>query len=159
MLFRFVFIFARKVKNYIKSDMKKDWILDNLNRIINQKGIKLEYIAAKLGKSQGEVSKILKGERESYTKYIYQFTEILNEPYHELVKNNEVNLYNYGEIKDYGVGNVNNLQRPDSVEQRIKDKDELLQVEREQKLSEREQKEYWKSKYYRLKERHSSPVE
>lgn len=144
--------------------MKKDWILDNLNRIIDQKGIKLEYIAAKLGKSQGEVSKILKGERESYTKYIYQFTEILNEPYHELVKNNEVNLYNYGEVKAQGVGNVNtntyqNTINNDLVDQRLKDKEELLQIEREQKLSEREQKEYWKSKYYRLKERHSSSVE
>lgn len=54
--------------------IKNDWILKNINQLIDDKGIKLEYISAKLGISQGEVSKILKGERECYTKYVYQFS-------------------------------------------------------------------------------------
>ena len=38
-------------------------------------------------------------------------------------------------------------------EQRIQDKDDLINLEREQKIQEREQKEYWKEKYYRIKEK------
>ncbi|MBL7788228.1 MAG: helix-turn-helix transcriptional regulator [Chitinophagales bacterium] len=136
--------------------IKNDWILKNINQLIDEKGIKLEYISAKLGISQGEVSKILKGERECYTKYVYQFSQILNEPYHDLVKNDEVNQYNYGEIKDNGIGNVRTLKKSIDIEvfeQRIQDKDDLINLEREQKIQEREQKEYWKEKYYRIKEK------
>ena len=136
--------------------IKNDWVLDNINKIISKKGIKLEYISAKLGISQGEVSKILKGERECYTKYVYQFSQILNEPYHDIVKNDEVNQYNYGEIKDNGIGNVRTLKKSIDIElfeQRIQDKDDLIKLEREQKIQEREQKEYWKEKYYRIKEK------
>ena len=136
--------------------IKNDWVLDNINKIISKKGIKLEYISAKLGISQGEVSKILKGERECYTKYVYQFSQILNEPYHDIVKNDEVNQYNYGEIKDNGIGNVRTLKKSIDIElfeQRIQDKDDLINLEREQKIQEREQKEYWKEKYYRIKEK------
>ena len=136
--------------------IKNDWILKNINQLIVEKGIKLEYISAKLGISQGEVSKILKGERECYTKYVYQFSQILNEPYHDIVKNDEVNQYNYGEIKDNGIGNVRTLKKSIDIElfeQRIQDKDDLINLEREQKIQEREQKEYWKEKYYRIKEK------
>ena len=136
--------------------IKNDWILKNINQLIVEKGIKLEYISAKLGISQGEVSKILKGERECYTKYVYQFSQILNEPYHDIVKNDEVNQYNYGEIKDNGIGNVRTLKKSIDIElfeQRIQDKDDLIKLEREQKIQEREQKEYWKEKYYRIKEK------
>ena len=136
--------------------IKNDWVLDNINKIISKKGIKLEYISAKLGISQGEVSKILKGERECYTKYVYQFSQILNEPYHDIVKNDEVNQYNYGEIKDNGIGNIRTLKKSIDIElfeQRIQDKDDLIKLEREQKIQEREQKEYWKEKYYRIKEK------
>lgn len=136
--------------------VKNDWILRNINKLIDEKGIKLEYISAKLGISQGEVSKILKGERDSYTKYVYQFSQILNEPYHEIIKNDEVNQYNYGEIKDNGIGNVHTFKKAldlDVYEQRVKDKDDLINLEREQKMQEREQKEYWKTKYYKLKDK------
>ena len=136
--------------------IKNDWILKNINQLIVEKGIKLEYISAKLGISQGEVSKILKGERECYTKYVYQFSQILNEPYHDIVKNDEVNQYNYGEIKDNGIGNIRTLKKSIDIElfeQRIQDKDDLINLEREQKIQEREQKEYWKEKYYRIKEK------
>ena len=136
--------------------IKNDWVLDNINKIISKKGIKLEVISTALGISQGEVSKILKGERECYTKYVYQFSQILNEPYHDIVKNDEVNQYNYGEIKDNGIGNVRTLKKSIDIElfeQRIQDKDDLIKLEREQKIQEREQKEYWKEKYYRIKEK------
>ena len=136
--------------------IKNDWVLDNINKIISKKGIKLEVISTALGISQGEVSKILKGERECYTKYVYQFSQILNEPYHDIVKNDEVNQYNYGEIKDNGIGNVRTLKKSIDIElfeQRIQDKDDLINLEREQKIQEREQKEYWKEKYYRIKEK------
>ena len=136
--------------------IKNDWVLDNINKIISKKGIKLEVISTALGISQGEVSKILKGERECYTKYVYQFSQILNEPYHDIVKNDEVNQYNYGEIKDNGIGNVRTLKKSIDIElfeQRIQDKDDLINLEREHKIQEREQKEYWKEKYYRIKEK------
>ena len=136
--------------------IKNDWVLDNINKIISKKGIKLEVISTALGISQGEVSKILKGERECYTKYVYQFSQILNEPYHDIVKNDEVNQYNYGEIKDNGIGNIRTLKKSIDIElfeQRIQDKDDLINLEREQKIQEREQKEYWKEKYYRIKEK------
>jgi transcriptional regulator with XRE-family HTH domain len=136
--------------------LKNDWVLRNINKLIEEKGMKLEYISAKLGISQGEVSKILKGERDSYTKYVYQFSQILNEPYHEIIKNDEVNQYNYGEIKDNGIGNVHTFKKALDIEvyeHRVKDKDDIILLEREQKMQEREQKEYWKAKYYKLKEK------
>jgi transcriptional regulator with XRE-family HTH domain len=134
---------------------KKDWILDNIRTIIKMKGIKLSNLGQELGKSQGEISKILNGERENYTDFLPQIAKSLSVPFHELVQNNSVNLNNYGEVKDQGVGNVHTLNKADAslYEDRLKDKDEVIATEREQKLAEREQKEYWKSKYYRLKEK------
>lgn len=126
---------------------KQDWILDNIKSIIRAKGIKLTAIAKELGKSQGEISKILNGERENYTDDLHKWVKPLGTPFHDLVQNNSLSQYVH-EVKDNGVGNVHTYQKLESsiYEERIRDKDELIK-------SEREQKEYWKTKYYKLKDK------
>lgn len=127
---------------------KQDWILDNIKRIIREKGIKLSTIANDIGKSQGEVSKILNGDRENYTDELYKWEKPLGTPFHDLVQNNSFSQNNYGEVKDHGIVNVHTLQKVDNnlFEERIHDKEEMYK-------SEKEQKEYWKEKYYRLKDK------
>lgn len=129
---------------------KKDWILDNIREIRTKKGIKTQLISKDLGISQSEYSKIENGQRKNYTEFLPQIAKVLGVSFHELVKNNETNFYNYGEIKDNGVGNNNNLYQnhidKSLYEERIRDKEEMIRVEREQK-------EYFKAKYYKLKEK------
>lgn len=128
---------------------KNDWILENIRGIMRLKGIKSSILATELGISQGELSKILNGERKNYTEILPLMSQKLGVSFHELVKNDELNQNNYGEIKDNGTGNTKNVYHGISqevYEAMIKDKNYIIE-------SEREQKDYFKEKYYRLKEK------
>lgn len=129
--------------------MKKDWILTNIENIMRQKGLFAENVSRDIGISKGEFSKILSGQRQDYPKHLPKIAESLNVSYQDLVKENALSLYNYGEVKDNGTGNVGHLhQTIDKLhyESVIKDlRDVIAEV--------RVARENWKAKYYRIKEK------
>lgn len=133
---------------------QKDWILDNIRHIVKTKGIKLTSLGNDLGKSQGEISKILNGERENYTDYLPQIAKSLGATVHELVQNNSLSQH-LGEVKDHGVGNVHTLNKTDNnqYEERLRDKDQIIKSKDEIIKNKSESEEYWKAKYYRLKDK------
>jgi transcriptional regulator with XRE-family HTH domain len=134
---------------------KSNYILDNINEVIKAKKIKLEFIAHKLGISQGEVSKILNGDRKEYEKYIYDFSKILDIDYQELVRNQEVNLVNDGEVRAQNLSVVHNLNHGEKelYNDRILDLKEINRMNKENISDLTAQIEYWKTKYYKLKDK------
>jgi transcriptional regulator with XRE-family HTH domain len=134
---------------------KSNYILDNINEAIKAKKIKLEFIAHKLGISQGEVSKILNGDRKEYEKYIYDFSKILDIDYQELVCNHGVKLINDGDVKEQSQGVLHNLNHGEKelYNERILDLKEINRMNKENISDLTAQMEYWKNKYYKLKDK------
>jgi transcriptional regulator with XRE-family HTH domain len=69
--------------------IQNDCILNNVRIIAKRKGIKLSTFAKDLGISQGELSKILGGERRDYMKYFPVFVKILHVNPSELLEEAE----------------------------------------------------------------------
>ena len=63
----------------------KDWILENIRILMKEKGIKVENLFPAIGISQGELSKILSGQRSDYFKHLPNFAIALGVTYHQLV--------------------------------------------------------------------------
>lgn len=114
---------------------EKDWILENIRQILRDTGIKEEYLAGHLGISQGELSKILSGQRKDYPKYLPQIAESLKVSFHRLVLPPGVVQNNFGPIAAHGIGQVSNLfqENKELCEQLLKAKDEIIQAERDAK--------------------------
>ena len=63
----------------------KNMILENIRKILQEKGIKVENISKEIGISKGEFSKIMNGQRKDYSKYLHRIAESLNLTYHQLI--------------------------------------------------------------------------
>ena len=115
------------------TEPNKDWILDNIRNVIAQKGIKLESLSTSIGITQGELSKILNGERKDYFKHLSSIAKELHVSVHYLVMPQNGNVYsNYGNITDYGVGQALNKEHNDeSIKMLLNEKDLVIESKNE----------------------------
>ena len=97
-------------------EMQKDWILDNIKRILAEKQIKVETVSNEIGISKGEFSKILSGQRKEYFKYLPQIAESIQITFHELVTPTQIIQNNHGEINNNENGNASNDYQQNNIE-------------------------------------------
>jgi transcriptional regulator with XRE-family HTH domain len=77
---------------FVTMNNENDWILPKIKKLIREKHTKLEILAKFIGISQGEFSKILKGERLNYYKHIPAIADYFEIPFLSLVCNeNNIN--------------------------------------------------------------------
>jgi DNA-binding Xre family transcriptional regulator len=97
--------------------MEKDWILDNIKRVLAEKQIKVETVSNEIGISKGEFSKILSGQRKDYFKYLPQIAESIETTFHELVTPPHIVQNNHvDEVNANGVGNAGNVYQQNNIE-------------------------------------------
>ena len=132
---------------------ENDQILPKIKKLIREKQTKVENLAKFIGISQGELSKILNGERLNYYKHIPAIAEYFNIPFLSFVKENSSNLaiknLSISQHPDYHLLNGNIIQ----FEEIIKAKEANIKTLEELVISEREAKENYKRKYENCKEK------
>ena len=132
---------------------ENDWILPKIKKLIREKQTKVENLAKFIGISQGELSKILNGERLNYYKHIPAIAEYFNIPFLSFAKEDSSNLaiknLSISQHPDYHLLNGNIIQ----FEEIIKAKEANIKTLEELVISEREAKENYKRKYENCKEK------
>lgn len=157
------FLFSKMLYICFRMQPEKDWILENIKKIIKEKGLKVENVSNAIGISKGEFSKILSGQRDNYPKYLPQIADSLEVSFHQLVTPNNVILNNYGEIKEQSQGQVANMYNStdkvlyerliNECNEKDKTKDELLKTEREAKENYKRKYEAMKAKVQELEKK------
>ncbi len=96
------------------SEPNKDWILENIRNIMHEKHIKVENISSAIGISNGELSKILNGERKDYFKHLPNIAKVLEVSFHQLVTPQNGNVFNnHGSIDTIGVAQAHIVEQKD----------------------------------------------
>jgi transcriptional regulator with XRE-family HTH domain len=127
-------------------------ILRRLREIRYEKGEKPIMIAQHLNIDESTLYKIESGKIKSWSKYLFSLLEYYKIPVEEFFKEIQPKKMIQAPDMDFkDPPTMNILSTPLSndvslIENILKDKEEIIRIEREQK-------EYWKIKYYRIKEK------
>ncbi len=128
---------------------ENDWILPKIKKLIKEKQTKLEILAKFIGISQGELSKILSGERLNYYKYIPAIADYFEIPFLSLVCNeNNINS-SISYHPDFQLLN-NNINQFETI---IKAKEANIKTLEVLVVNLTESKENYKRKYESCKEK------
>ena len=128
---------------------ENDWILPKIKILIREKQTKLEIWAKFIDISQGELSKILNGERLNYYKYIPAIADYFEIPFLSLVCNeNKINS-SISYHPDFQLLN-NNINQLEAI---IKAKEANIKTLEVLVINLTESKENYKRKYESCKEK------
>jgi transcriptional regulator with XRE-family HTH domain len=128
---------------------ENDWILPKIKILIRENQTKLEILAKFIGISQGELSKILNGERLNYYKYIPTIADYFEIPFLSLVCNeNNINS-SISYHPDFQLLN-NNINQLEAI---IKAKEANIKTLEVLVINLTESKENYKRKYESCKEK------
>lgn len=140
--------------------LHKDWILDNIKKIIREKNLKVENVSKAVGISSGEFSKIINGQRINYYEHLPKIAEVCGVTFHELVKQeSSVIQNNHHQEGGTAIANSNNLDKlyvdklVSQCQSTIISKDETIKTLTDLLTLEREAKENYKRKYEKMKVR------
>ncbi len=137
--------------------MENDWILSNIKKIIKEKNLKLENVSNDIGKSTGEFSKILNGERKNYFSDLPKIAQALDVDFHTLVKQDSTVIQN-NHHQEGGTAIANNINDQKYIDKlvnqcqhTIESKEATIKTLEDLVKNEKEAKENFKRKYEKMK--------